>query len=101
MEVERPPVRGRSGRAHASCRLLVALLLKPVWLPPGIYAALPWLYLGTGSAALLGGLYLPDTSWYLPYLALVGVALLRAATAIAAARRRRRQTPALSPGSPG
>ena len=101
MELERPSVRDRCGRVHAACRILAGLLLKPVWLPGWIYAALPWLYLGTGSAALLGGLYLPDTSWYLPYLALAGVALLRAATGIAAARRRRRQGPALSPDSPG
>jgi len=99
MEVERPSVRGRRGRAHACLRFLAGLLLKPVWLPPRIYAALPWLYLGTGSAALLGGLYLPDTSWYLPYLALAGVALLRTATGIAAARRRRVGT-ALSADSP-
>lgn len=88
MEFERPAVRGSSDHVHACCRFLAGLLLKPIWLPPGIYAAVPWMYLGMGSTALLGGLYLPDTSWYLPYLAMAGVGLLRAASGIAAARRR-------------
>lgn len=77
---DRPPAMGaaRPGR----------ILLRPLWLPARAYAAVPWIYLGTGSAALAGGLYLPDDSWYLPYLALGGLALLRTAVGIARMRRR-------------
>lgn len=66
------------------------LLLQPLWLPARAYAAVPWIYLGTGSAALAGGLYLPDGSWYLPYLVLGGLALLRVAIGIARMRQRLR-----------
>ena len=32
--------------------------------------AISWIYLGAGTTALLGGLYLPDWAWTFPYLAL-------------------------------
>lgn len=64
-------------------------------LPPPFHATIPSVYLGLGSAALLGGLYLPDSSWYLPYLLLgmvfllrFGIGLLRLTQRLAARRRR-------------
>ncbi|MCC7330115.1 MAG: hypothetical protein IT484_08190 [Gammaproteobacteria bacterium] len=80
---------GKRRRLHALAGTLGAFLLQSLWLPAGAYAAVPWIYLGTGSAALLGGLYLPEDDWYLPYLALGGVGLLRTAVGIAAMRQRR------------
>jgi len=80
---------GKRRRLYALARILRAFLLQSLWLPAGAYAAVPWIYLGTGSAALLGGLYLPEDDWYLPYLVLGGVGLLRAAIGIAAMRQRR------------
>jgi len=80
---------GASNRQPATGRLR-RILLRPLWLPARAYAAVPWIYLATGSAALAGGLYLPDGSWYLPYLVLAGLALLRIAIGIARMRRRLR-----------
>ena len=80
---------GKRRRLHALAGTLGAFLLQSLWLPAGAYAAVPWIYLGTGSAALLGGLYLLEDDWYLPYLALGGVGLLRTAVGIAAMRQRR------------
>ncbi len=69
------------------------LLLRRIWLPRWLYAAVPAIYLGSGTGALLGGLYLPDPSWMLPYVALFGFACLHAGITLIAMRRRRR-TPA-------
>lgn len=82
-----------SHRVHCLGSLLRActgFLLRPLRLPDALYGAVPWVYLGTGTAALAGGLYLPEESWYLPYLALAGLGMLRLAVGVAALRRRSR-----------
>jgi hypothetical protein len=71
-----------------------------IWLPSPLYAAIPWIYLISGTISLLGGLYLPDWAWPLPYAVLFGVACLHAGLRIAAARRRgRERTTAMESGS--
>jgi len=79
----------RTGGDHR----LRTLLFRRVWLPQRLYAAVPAIYLGSGTGALLGGLYLPDPSWMLPYVLLFGFACLHAGVTLVAMRRRRR-TPA-------
>jgi hypothetical protein len=74
---------------------ILRVLRQPIWLPRGLYAAVPWIYLGCGTGALLGGVFLPDPTWFLPYLLLLGVACLHAAAALASLRRGR---VAASPG---
>ncbi len=69
---------------------LRTLLLRQVWLPRPLYAAVPWIYLGSGTGALLGGLYLPDPSWIFPYTGLFGLACLHAGIALTSMRRRRK-----------
>lgn len=65
--------------------------LRRIWLPRYVYEAIPWLYLGAGSASLIGALYLPGWTWTLPYLLLFGLACLHAGAAIANLRRRYRR----------
>ena len=67
-----------------------ALLTRRLWLPPRVYAAIPWIYLGAGTTALLGGLYLPDWVWTFPYMVLLGLACLHVGITIASMRHRRR-----------
>lgn len=76
-----------SRRGAAPIRALLRLLGRPVWLPRRVYAAVPWFYLGSGGASLLGGLFLTDGTWYLPYLLLLGGACLHAAVALASMRQ--------------
>lgn len=73
----------RSGR-YANAR-------RPVWLPEPVYAAIPWIYLTSGTLSLLGGLYLPEWAWPLPYALLFGIACLHTGVHIATLRRRTRQ----------
>jgi hypothetical protein len=82
---DRHPQRGLASLT----RCVGAALRTRIWLPPRLYAAVPWIHLGAGSAALAGGLYLPDDTWYLPYLALAGLGLLHLAVAVAGMRRKR------------
>jgi hypothetical protein len=68
-----------------------AIGARQVWLPRPIYVAIPWIYLGSGTISLLGGLYLPEWAWRLPYAVLFSVACLHTGIRIAYLRRRRRQ----------
>lgn len=71
-------------RLHANTR-------RSVWLPEPVYAAIPWIYLTSGTLSLLGGLYLPEWAWQLPYALLFGIACLHIGVHIARLRRRARQ----------
>jgi hypothetical protein len=75
-----------------------SILLRPIWLPRAIYAAVPWVYLASGTGCLFGALYLPDGSWILPYLGLSGVACLHASIVVASLRRPRAPDPVVPPG---
>lgn len=77
---------------------LRALLLRRIWLPRLLYALVPWVYLASGVAALLGGLFLPDSSWVVPYAILLALACLHAGIAIAGMRHRHRAARQPAPG---
>lgn len=74
-------------RGSAPIRAFLRILRRPVWLPRPVYSAVPWFYLGSGGASLLGGLFLTDRTWFVPYLLLVGGACLHAAVALASLRQ--------------
>jgi hypothetical protein len=67
------------------------VLLRRLWLPKAVYEGLPWLYLGAGFGALVSGLLLPEPSWIVGYLLLVGIGLVHAGLVISALRRRSRR----------
>lgn len=64
------------------------VLLRRIWLPERLYAAMPWIYLGNGTACLGGTLFLPDQTWLLPYGVLAGTGCLHLGVRIALSRRR-------------
>jgi hypothetical protein len=68
---------------------LAALARRRIWLSRPVYAAVPWFYLASGTAALGGGLFLPDGTWFLPYLLLLGGACVHAAVAVGSLRHGR------------
>ena len=59
-------------------------------LPGVLYAALPFLYLLLGAAALASGIYMPDPGWIIGYLLLISAVCLHAGTWFMLLRRRRR-----------
>lgn len=63
---------------------------RRVWLPPVVYAAMPWIYCGLGAAALLSGLFLPHPGWLAPYLLLMAVTALHGGLWFLMLRRRYR-----------
>lgn len=73
---------------------LRALLLKKLWLPRGVYEAIPYLYLLTGALALLSAIYSETWAWILPYVVLLGLVCLHAGIAILTLRYRFRRLPA-------
>lgn len=77
-----------------------ALLLKKLWLPRGVYEAIPYLYLLTGALALLSAIYSETWAWILPYVVLLGLVCLHAGIAILTLRYRfRRRLPAAAKSS--
>ncbi len=86
----RPRPVGLAGR-------LRRILLRKLWLPRGVYEALPYAYIGLGLTALASAIYLPGWTWVLPYLALIGLGCLHAGLALIALRYRFRRGHA--PGS--
>jgi hypothetical protein len=73
-----------------------ATLLKKLWLPRGVYEAIPYLYLLAGVLALLSAIYSETWAWILPYLVLLGLVCLHAGIAILTLRYRfRRRRPGL------
>jgi len=82
------------GRKTASARLRW-LLLKRIWLPRGLYEALPVIYIGSGLVALASALFLPGQSWIVPWAIVFGFAVLHLGLGIAALRHKfRRKIPA-------
>ena len=71
---------------------LSRLLLRRVWLPTGLYRAVPWVYLILGGACLASALLLPGSEWLLPYVMLLGLGCLHAGYAVAGIRHRTRRT---------
>jgi len=67
---------------------VLKLLFRKLWLPRAIYEALPYLYILAGISTLISGIYLPDGTWILPYVVLLGLVCLHAGLAIATLRYR-------------
>ncbi|MFZ1625480.1 MAG: hypothetical protein WAU48_11985 [Gammaproteobacteria bacterium] len=63
---------------------------RRLWLPGVLYAALPFLYLLLGAAALASGIYMPDPGWIIGYLLLISAVCLHAGIWFMLLRRRRR-----------
>lgn len=72
---------------------LRALLLRKIWLPRSVYAALPGLYIFLGVYAIAAALYLHHWSWIVPYLALLGICCLHVGAALVSMRLRRHRLP--------
>lgn len=76
---------------------------RRLWLPTGLYEAMPWIYCGLGACALVSGLFLPHPGWMAPYLLLLAVTGLHLGLWFLMLRRRyrlgrlRRQRRAPSP----
>lgn len=78
------------GRWRQSRSWLARHLLRRLWLPAMMYRLLPVLYLGLGSSCLASALLLPEPTWVLPYVALVGLVAIHTGYHVAALRRRAR-----------
>lgn len=65
-------------------------LLRRIWLPAPLYAAMPWIYCLLGAAALASGLFLPHPAWLVPYLLLLAVSAVHAGVRVLLLRRRYR-----------
>ncbi len=68
-------------------------LLRKIWLPRGIYTALPYTYITLGGYAIFAGLYLTGWNWVVPYLILLGLICLHAGITVFALRRRNKNQP--------
>jgi len=66
------------------------VLSQKLWLPKLIYAALPYFYLASGTAALVATLYISHWSWVLPHYILFSVACLHMGVLIYRKRNRNR-----------
>lgn len=66
------------------------LLSKKIWIPKVLYAALPYFYLISGTAALAATLYISTWMWALPHYLFFAAACLHMGTMIY--RRRNRKT---------
>ncbi len=64
---------------------------RKIWLPKGLYDALPYFYLVAGLAAFLATLYIGNWLWVLPHYLLFSAACLHLGVLIL---RRRRRSPA-------
>jgi hypothetical protein len=72
-------------------------LFRRIWLPRGLYAAVPILYLVTGGLALWSAWSLPGWRWIHSLFAILGFACLNAGLSIVLMRlrSRRRQSAAM------
>jgi hypothetical protein len=68
------------------------LLLRKIWLPRSLYAAVPYLYIALGGYAIAGALYREHWSWIVPYLLLTGLICMQAGTAVLRMRGRGRRS---------
>jgi len=67
------------------------LLLKRIWLPRGLYEALPGIYIVCGIVALLAALFLPERAWIIPWAIVFAFAAIHLGLGIAALRHRLRR----------
>jgi len=65
------------------------LMSRVIWLPRILYVALPYFYIGAGTAALLASLYISDWFWILPHYLLFAAACLHMGILVHQKRHRR------------
>ena len=68
-----------------------SLVSRKIWLPKGLYDALPYFYLVAGSAAFLATLYISNWLWVLPHYLLFSAACLHLGVLVLRRRRRPRE----------
>ncbi len=68
------------------------IFLRKLWLPRGLYEALPYLYIAVGLLALFSAIFSPGWAWILPYVLLVGLIFLHLGLALVALRYRFRKS---------
>ncbi len=66
-----------------------SLILRKIWLPKLIYAALPWFYVAAGMGAFLATLYINEWFWVLPHYFLFSVGCVHLGVIVFRRRRRR------------
>lgn len=83
-------------RAPGILAQLCRILLRKLWLPRGVYEAIPYLYLLCGVLALASAVFSRGWTWILPYIVLLGLGCLHAGLALLTLRYRfrRRKPPA-------
>lgn len=85
-------------RQHAPGILnrLGRILLRKLWLPRGVYEAIPYVYLLCGFLALASAVFGTGWTWILPYVVLLGLGCLHAGLGLLTLRyrARRRRLPA-------
>ena len=70
-----------------------SLVTRKIWLPKGLYDALPYFYLVAGLAAFLATLYISTWLWLLPHYLLFSAACVHLGILVLRRRRRPRQPP--------
>ena len=68
------------------------LLSRKIWIPKLIYAALPFIYIGSGIAALIATLYIGHWFWILPHYLFFAAACVHMGIMIYRRRSRRRDS---------
>jgi Flp pilus assembly protein TadB len=68
-----------------------SLVSRKIWLPKGLYDALPYFYLVAGAGAFLATLYISNWLWVLPHYLLFSAACLHLGVLVLRRRRRPRQ----------
>jgi len=77
-------------------------LLRKLWLPRGVYEAIPYVYLSCGTIALVSAFFSSGWTWIIPYAVLLGLVCLHAGLALLTLRyrfRRRKLPAARLPGA--
>ena len=64
---------------------------RKIWLPKGLYDALPYFYLVAGIAAFLATLYISNWLWVLPHYLLFSAACVHLGVLVLRRRRRPRE----------
>jgi hypothetical protein len=80
-----------NGHESAPARLR-RLLLKRIWLPHGLYEALPVIYIACGLIALAAALFLPDRAWFIPWAIIFSFAAIHLGLGVADLRHRFRRS---------
>ncbi len=75
---------------QAVTRSAGSFVSRKIWLPKGLYDALPYFYLVAGLAAFLATLYISTWLWVLPHYLLFSAACVHLGVLILRRRRRPR-----------